>query len=764
MPDVIEVSSAHWPAHSLLRRGLTVRQSTLGTRTSTESTPSSSCSAVGDIKSAGSHYCGLANEGDAEPGLFKKHSALESFTTPSGITYDEIRVWYHAHSQAAKLPPDLPLLVFLHGLGGNATQFSPLLTSMINVGPCLVIDLPGCGLSALKPKDSSAYTPYALAELLFSAIDRYRDKDHNQKVVIIGHSMGCAIATLLVSSTSPISNLLHGVVIGMIAITPRSSPLAPHEAANVQRLRYVPTPFFDFLRFIDRRGGLDSQSITRVVGKGAEEETRKLQAKYNSQSKSETFLRIIIASLPKAFGGLSDGWPSETIWAGIKVPLFLIAGESDHLTPPSEVEQIAQWLTHPQTQTTSRLAKAADGEEGIAPDSMVTLPDRTASADTIPATAGDAHLAEYQINQGTTHLSQPPSTPSSEIIKESLQATSHSLILKITVFPAPAAHGLMYATSTVRILSGLIESFLASHVDKHLSLGWQLQHLTTSGKWDVKNLQKWQRIDACSEPIAGVFRAMKTMREVDDHHRPTAFVEQYSSTALPNGVAMVVDISHESPVYNPKGLEEGGVEYHKFPCVSKLPPNAEEVEHFISLIDELRRSPRVEQKGDNKPTIGVHCHYGFNRTGFFIVCYMVERLGYKLQVAVDEFASKRPPGIKHEHFVNELFVRHPRWSIEQERTLPISVSSAAQFAGPDFVHYLIIGGNCRIVCGCAGGRFAARSCSESLSQITQWMSDVRVHVCGVSVDVAGQNSTGLPARRQLQRRCGNLIFQASVSA
>lgn len=36
----------------------------------------------------------------------------------------------------------------------------------------------------------------------------------------------------------------------------------------------------------------------------------------------------------------------------------------------------------------------------------------------------------------------------------------------------------------------------------------------------------------------------------------------------------------------------------------------------------------------------------------------MERLGYRLQDAVAEFAEKRTPGIKHDHFVNELFVRY----------------------------------------------------------------------------------------------------------
>ena len=58
----------------------------------------------------------------------------------------------------------------------------------------------------------------------------------------------------------------------------------------------------------------------------------------------------------------------------------------------------------------------------------------------------------------------------------------------------------------------------------------------------------------------------------------------------------------------------------------------------------------------------LHFAFGFlltsRRTGFFICCYMVERLNYKLQDAVDEFARRRAPGIKHSFFVDELYVRY----------------------------------------------------------------------------------------------------------
>jgi len=581
----------------------------------------------------------------SEPGLFKKHSSFESFTAASGYTYPRIRVFYHEHPQAAKLPKGLPLLVFMHGLGGNATQFAPLLTSLVNIAPCLAIDLPGSGLSDFEPNDLGAYTVEAFAELLHVAIGKYRDAENNQQVILIGHSMGCSITVSLASSTSPLRERLNSkYIIGMVAIC----PLATSPSAPVERLKWLPVPVFDLVRSYDRLGGLNSASITRIVGPGADEETRKLQFKYNQQSRSAVWLRTVINSVP--------AWPKEQTWAGVKVPLFLVAGESDRVTQPEEVEKIAAMLSYPAKSTAT--TKGAD----IAPDQQTfeAVPGHESNENTVPTTTGDAQLAEYRLSKEGHSSGMKEPTADSALIKDAQKTSKHSFALKTSVFPAPAAHGLLYATSTVRILAGLIEGFLSHHIDERLTLGWQLQHMTTSGKWDVKNLKKWQSVDPCSAPIAGVFRAMKTMREIDDTHQPREFVKHFSSRVLPDGVAMVVDISHESPVYDSKGLEENGVEYHKLPTVSKLPPTVDEVEHFVSLIDQLRRSEKMQPKDGSTvhPTCGVHCHYGFNRTGVLIISYLVERLGYRVQDAIDEFAEKRPPGIKHQHFINELYVRY----------------------------------------------------------------------------------------------------------
>jgi protein-tyrosine phosphatase len=248
------------------------------------------------------------------------------------------------------------------------------------------------------------------------------------------------------------------------------------------------------------------------------------------------------------------------------------------------------------------------------------------------------------------------------------------------VLPSPASHALLYAPRTSRSLSAHIQNFLAANVDHRLNLGWQLQYLTREGKWDVKNLEKWQAVEPVSLPIANFFRALKTLREVDESHTPKVFVKDWAFEGSEEGeirngkdglgsIFAVVDITHESPVYDYRGLEAGGIAYRKFPTVSKFPPTEEEVKLFIKVVDGLRAellSGSTAGNAQDHRLIAVHCHYGFNRTGFFIIAYMVERLGWHLKEAIKEFGEKRPPGVRHAHFVDELYARY--WTTDDRRS------------------------------------------------------------------------------------------------
>ncbi|KAL4896675.1 hypothetical protein BDV59DRAFT_171196 [Aspergillus ambiguus] len=520
-----------------------------------------------------------------DPGLLKKHSSYLSYTT-SIATYPSIRTFYREHPQSTKLPTKptpIPLLVFIHGLGGSLSQFSHLLTSLSNVGPCFGIDLPGCGLSSFQPTSWDAYTVGALAELLATAIEQHRDKEAGQGVILIGHSLGCSLSALLASSSSPIGADLKKHILGLIAICPRASPLGVDQVASIHRILRIPGFIFDFWRRWDRRGGLNSASVNRLVGPTADSDTRNLQLRYNKQSQTPVWRRMVSGTLPQrgADGKLVGGLPGEQIWSGVQTPVLLVAGESDTVNKPTEIMKLKEYL-------------------GVEPEWTI----------------------------------------------------------KPVVLPAPASHALLYDRATYRILAGIIQDFLRQYTDHRLDMGWQLKYLNTSGKWDVKNLAKWKNVTPVSERIADTFVALKMLREVDEEHNPVLFSE-----AQRGKIYAVIDISYENPVYDPASLEKGGIHYHKHPTVSKIPPTPDETRDFITLVDRLQNEiteklEKSEDKSIPRPVVGVHCHYGFNRTGFLIVCYLIERCGYGVQDAIDEFERRRPPGIRHAHFIDTLFVRY----------------------------------------------------------------------------------------------------------
>jgi hypothetical protein len=427
----------------------------------------------------------------------------------------------------------------------------------------------------------------------------------------------------------------------MIAICPVAEPPTEAQVKQFRKFFHVPGWVFDIWRRWDRRGGTESASVAKFTGFDAEEETKKLQVRYNEQSRTPVWRRMAYGTLPTYVNGQPQGGlPGKDVWSGIRCSVFLVAGEADPITKAENVEKIAAFLGH--------------AKEVIAP--TISISDEHGAAE---------HLLSHEAK-----LDGMPTASGGPIASDNLDVYFKALIL-----PAPASHALLYAPRTARPLAGHIQSFL-TQVDYRLSLGWQLQYLSEGGKWDVKNLSKWQAVEPISKPIDGLFRAMKTLREVDLSHSPKVFLEEWSQSSSPHGkdglgpIAAVVDISHETPVYDMSKLEEGGIAYRKFPTVSKWPPTVDEVKAFIEVVDSLRQElllpdPTTYKKDEGKVQafIAVHCHYGFNRTGFFIIAYMVERLNWRLTDAIEEFAKARPPGVRHSHFVDELHARY--WTRDQ---------------------------------------------------------------------------------------------------
>lgn len=599
-----------------------------------------------------------------DPPLLERNSELKSYTT-TRATYPGIRVFYRRHQQANQLPTSpapVPLLVFIHGLGGSVAQFSSLLTSLTPIASCLAVDLPGCGVSDFEPRSWDAYKLAALVELLETVIDDYREKKDGQGVVLIGHSLGASLATLLANPrVGGDRTLLSKYVLGLVAICPSTTPPLKVQASLLRKLFYLPDFIIDLWRAWDARGGLESRSVHRFVGADADAETKRLQTLFNGQSRTPVFKRVAYGALPTVFkevvvnGIKFDGIPADSIptvfeWLSLAIPVFLIGGGADEVTPPESIEALGECLSGESiTPSNSSAARLETTNAPAQPQNP------RSSADNV-AGLRDEDFEQVERNGGTDEPTDDPETPNEQPATIPPLPLHPKKVVKTLIMPKPASHGLLYTPTTAPVLAGLISDFLANHVTGRLALSWQLQYLCQDGKWDVKNLEKWQKVEPVSEQIGGVFRAMKTLRQVDETHCPEVFTERWGGV-----IKDIIDISHDNPVYDPQGLEAGSIRYHKFPTVSKVPPSDVEVKGFIDLVDKVRadQKKRAESEnwGDNY-AVGVHCHYGFNRTGYFLVCYLVERCGFTTQGAIEHFAEARPKGIKHAHFKDRLFVRY----------------------------------------------------------------------------------------------------------
>lgn len=597
-----------------------------------------------------------------DPPLLERHSQIKSYDTASH-KYPGIRVFFRRHPQADHLPKDpapIPLLVFIHGLGGSLAQFNSLLTSLTSIASCLAIDLPGCGVSQFANRSWEAYSTDALLELLETVIEEHRERAEGQGVVLIGHSYGASLAALLACPRGKLSTELSRHVVGLVGICPPAGPPTEEQTKQFRLLLHIPEFIFNLWRAWDRRGGPESASVRRFCGPDADDETKRLQDLYNNQSRTSVWRRMAWGLLPKWRHGTPEGGlATAKEWSRLEVPVFLIGGIDDNVSPADKVKELVAIIEGSKTSPESGFDEAETIPDAAAPVDVGSwvarqdkLPSPTSATPSV-SDEGTGGFVEVQTpssngeDTSTSHT-RTPSIPSLQLHPEK--------VVQSVIFPKPATHALLYASATAPVLASLVSDFLAAKVTGRLSFSWQLRYLCRDGKWDVKNLEKWRSVEPVSGPIGGVFRAIKTLREVDDVHCPREFVRRWSGT-----IRDVVDISHDNPVYDPEGLNAGGIRYHKFPTVSKVPPTDIEIKGFIELIDKIR-AERKREAGTGADTdgavVGVHCHYGYNRTGYLIVCYLVERCGFSAKEAVEHFAQARPNGIRHAHFRDRLFLRY----------------------------------------------------------------------------------------------------------
>lgn len=90
-----------------------------------------------------------------------------------------------------------PILALVHGLGDDHTAWNRLVPSLVELGDVVIVELPGFGAA----KDVPAPLPLAAyAESLWEQVRRQSTEipgSHGRPVVLIGHSLGGALVTLM---------------------------------------------------------------------------------------------------------------------------------------------------------------------------------------------------------------------------------------------------------------------------------------------------------------------------------------------------------------------------------------------------------------------------------------------------------------------------------------------------------------------------------------------------------------------------------------
>jgi pimeloyl-ACP methyl ester carboxylesterase len=217
----------------------------------------------------------------------QKHSKYEDFGE-----YGEIYNLVIPKHDEASLDPNNkgPVLVFIHGLGGNLHQFDEQFNHFYQKYDVVSFDLPGSGNSSLK---SSSYvlslnnfTRFVIEFLEFKGLI---DRD----LILIGHSYGTQVAFNL------FQHLNSKQIKKIILIAPPKFPALRTFGTNLvlKSFYYIPV-IFEIFRKFDRINNIESASLRRLFSSTKFDEIDDFlkfkQLKFNLQTNSQNFINHIV--------------------------------------------------------------------------------------------------------------------------------------------------------------------------------------------------------------------------------------------------------------------------------------------------------------------------------------------------------------------------------------------------------------------------------------------------------------------------------------
>ena len=223
------------------------------------------------------------------------------------------------------------LFVFVHGLGGQLHQFLNLISSLESKHGCLAFDLPGHGFSQVS-LDPNSYRLDTFVKILHEMVDFARARSKAQKIILVGHSYGCQIIAVA-AYEKRIHDLYH-----LVMIAPKAF-ISNMELSKLKYLPFAPILVLEFLRWLDKVGGISSVSVSRMVSKNASKSIRQMQLSYNCHTPS-------IAIKYTLLGMRQITSPPSNLYEYLaNTPTFLVSPLDDQTCPHSRNgQQIINWM------------------------------------------------------------------------------------------------------------------------------------------------------------------------------------------------------------------------------------------------------------------------------------------------------------------------------------------------------------------------------------------------------------------------------------
>lgn len=237
-----------------------------------------------------------------------------AFTPAHSVDVDGVRIHYTASTGS----PDTPTLVLLHGFGASIESWfdvHPLLAAKF---PVVRLDLLGHGFSD-KPRNGD-YSPRGHARIVAGVLEKLGLK----RVVLVGHSLGGAIALLIEieSQTKPRSFAIAGLV--LIASGGYAQEVLPF---FIETLRFAPTRFLSGLIPSEQRARYVLEQLffdkSRVTAERVRRYAHFMSLPGYHKAMVQTALNIVPPDLEQLTARIKD----------VTAPTLILWGERDRTVP-----------------------------------------------------------------------------------------------------------------------------------------------------------------------------------------------------------------------------------------------------------------------------------------------------------------------------------------------------------------------------------------------------------------------------------------------